>query len=210
MPDVWVTRWVDYTSRYGVVYQLPDGSVGVYFNDSTKALCAPDGSCFDYIPRSTAEKQGARSKHTFDDFPADLQKKVTLLKHFRQSIGTDALTKHGATAGQSSLPTDKWIPRPGTFEVYVRKWCRRSSAIMFSMSNKDIQVVFFDTTEVVVSFKGQMVTYRDKHGSLQSMPLSVAVDSPSGDLARRMRYILSNLLQVKNEDLPAGLQSEAH
>jgi hypothetical protein len=212
MPDTWVTRWVDYTSRYGVAYQLPDGCVGVFFNDSTKAQCAPDGSHFYYIPRRTAETRGVRSKYTFDNYPADLQKKVLLLKHFRQSIGTDALTNLGATTGESSLPTDNWIPQPDTSEVYVHKWSRSGSAIMFAMSNKDIQVVFFDTTEVVVSFTGQMVTYRDKHGILQSLPLSVAVHSPGSDLAMRMRYILSKLLRVSKEDLPASLQTgtDAH
>ena len=35
-PPLWVTRWVDYTSKYGLGYVLSDGTFGVVFNDATK------------------------------------------------------------------------------------------------------------------------------------------------------------------------------
>ena len=31
--SVWVRKWVDYSNKYGLGYQLSDGSVGVLFND---------------------------------------------------------------------------------------------------------------------------------------------------------------------------------
>lgn len=206
LPDVWVTRWVDYSAKYGVVYQMPDGSIGVYFNDSTKALCTADGATFDYITRSTVEQPAVRSTHTFEDYPADLQKKVTLLKHFRscmsnpESIGR----RDGATSGGSNLPESK-MPR-GSSQVYVRKWSRRGSAVMFQLSNKDIQVVFFDGTEVVLSSRAHMVTYCDKGSQVQSWALSRALDAPGPELARRLRYVLSNFLDVPAADLPAALR----
>jgi hypothetical protein len=48
---LWVTQSVDYTSKYGLGYLFSNGSAGVYFNDSTKIICAPDGLTFDYIAR---------------------------------------------------------------------------------------------------------------------------------------------------------------
>lgn len=50
-PGVWVTTWVDYTSKYGLGYMLSNGSVGVYFNDSTKIILASDGRSGEYIDR---------------------------------------------------------------------------------------------------------------------------------------------------------------
>ena len=35
-PPVWVVKWVDYTSKYGLGYRLSDGTFGVVFNDATK------------------------------------------------------------------------------------------------------------------------------------------------------------------------------
>ena len=40
---LWVTKWVDYSNKYGFGFQLSDGSVGVLFNDTTRMLLAPDG-----------------------------------------------------------------------------------------------------------------------------------------------------------------------
>ena len=39
---VFISKWVDYSNKYGLGYQLTDGSVGVLFNDGTKMILAPD------------------------------------------------------------------------------------------------------------------------------------------------------------------------
>ena len=38
VPVYWVSKWVDYSDKYGLGYQLCDNSVGVIFNDSTKVM----------------------------------------------------------------------------------------------------------------------------------------------------------------------------
>ena len=43
-PPVWVTKWVDYTSKYGLGYRLSDGTFGVVFNDATKMSQASPSS----------------------------------------------------------------------------------------------------------------------------------------------------------------------
>ena len=40
MPGVWVSRWVDYSKKYGLGYKLSNGCSGVFFNDATKMLLA--------------------------------------------------------------------------------------------------------------------------------------------------------------------------
>lgn len=35
---VYVRKWIDYSSKYGIGYSLTNGSCGVYFNDSSKML----------------------------------------------------------------------------------------------------------------------------------------------------------------------------
>jgi len=72
------------------------------------------------------------------DYPAALQKKVTLLQHFRSYLeGTD-----------KPKPTDKFPEnmvaktRKLVDVVYVKKWMRTRHAIMFRLSNKVVQVNF--------------------------------------------------------------------
>ena len=49
--QVWVTKWVDYSSKYGLGYLLSDMSAGVFFNDSTKIVAESSGSQFYYYER---------------------------------------------------------------------------------------------------------------------------------------------------------------
>lgn len=46
-PDIWVMKWVDYSTKYGLGYLLSNGSTGVFFNDSTKIVLKHDSDCFD-------------------------------------------------------------------------------------------------------------------------------------------------------------------
>mmetsp|Transcript_64108 Transcript_64108/g.111805 ORF Transcript_64108/g.111805 Transcript_64108/m.111805 type:complete len:936 (-) Transcript_64108:122-2929(-) len=211
-PELWVTKWVDYSSKYGVGYILSDESIGVYFNDSTKIILCPEGDRFDYITRRTQDKPEIRTKHTFEDYPEDLKKKVTLLRHFRNYMLTDVLEKKdGATVGESSLPASLLserranpVPHEPGQAPYVKKWTRNRHAIMFQLSNKIVQVIFFDKTEAVLSSKSHMVTYVDKKNHACSYPLSSVQDVPSQELAKRLRYtkdILVNLLGARTGEL---------
>ena len=40
---LWVTKWVDYSNKYGFGYQLADKSVGVLFNDTSRMTLSADG-----------------------------------------------------------------------------------------------------------------------------------------------------------------------
>jgi hypothetical protein len=37
-PLVWITKWVDYSKKYGLGYILNTNVIGVYFNDGSKML----------------------------------------------------------------------------------------------------------------------------------------------------------------------------
>jgi hypothetical protein len=41
-PHLFITKWIDYTNKYGLSYQLRDGSVGVFFNDGTSIILSAD------------------------------------------------------------------------------------------------------------------------------------------------------------------------
>lgn len=200
MPELWVTKWVDYSSKYGVGYTLSDGSMGVYFNDSTKIILSPGGNSFDYITRRMQEKPEVRTTHTFEDYPEDLKKKVTLLRHFRNYMLTDIMAQRdGASVGESSLPppaqniaqmggaSSSQTSESGQLH-YVKKWTRNKHAIMFQLSNKIVQIFFFDKTEAVLSTKSRMATYTDKTSQVCSYPLSNVWDVPNPELARRLRH----------------------
>lgn len=51
--ELYVKKWVDYSTKYGLGYLLSDGSTGVYFNDSTKMILNSNDTMVDYIERKS-------------------------------------------------------------------------------------------------------------------------------------------------------------
>jgi len=51
MQTVWVSKWIDYSSKYGLGYLLSDNAAGVFFNDSTKVVVAQNDVVFYYYER---------------------------------------------------------------------------------------------------------------------------------------------------------------
>ncbi len=77
-PMLWISKWVDYSDKYGLGYQLCDDSVGVLFNDSTRLIMTAGGAeNLQYIDR-----EGFEHLCTMKDYSDQLKKKVTLLKYF--------------------------------------------------------------------------------------------------------------------------------
>ena len=211
-PKVWVKKWVDYSSKYGLGYLLSNNSTGVFFNDSTKIVLDPDGFNFIYYERRTSDKKDIGSGHTLTDYPKDLQKKVTLLQHFRsylegstkkdgsmdtKNIGTERMTKEEEEKKEENKeePVKKEMSED---TVYVKKWMRTRHAIMFRLSNKVVQVNFQDHTEIILSSESKVVTYVNKKGERLTYPLSTAMESSNMEMAKRLKYtkdILTHMLQ---------------
>ena len=75
-PMLWISKWVDYSDKYGLGYQLCDDSVGVLFNDLTRLIMTAGGAeNLQYIDR-----EGYEHLCTMKDYSDQLKKKVTLLK----------------------------------------------------------------------------------------------------------------------------------
>ena len=171
-PKVWVTRYIDYSCKYGLGFLLSDGSAGVYFNDATKVVLEPSGVSFDYIERarrapplgvgaagqSRASLQPSVSRHTLEEFPPELQKKVTLLNHFRgylhELVKNDEkgrLLAEGDVNGDGDKEQGEHMAsteplrthKAGEPLTFLKKWLRTRNAILFRLSDRTVQVLLF-------------------------------------------------------------------
>ncbi len=193
-PDVWIKKWVDYSSKYGLGYLLSNGSSGVFFNDSTKIILDPHGHHFDYIEKKGSDKLDVATSYTLTEYPKSLQKKVTLLQHFRSYLEADS---------------GKTVPEHETHRkldtgIYVKKWLKTKHAIMFRLSNKIVQVNFQDGTEIILSSESKVVTYVNKKGERQSYPLSSALESTNAEMAKRLKYTKEILTRMLNQNQNAA------
>lgn len=179
-PTLWVNKWVDYSNKYGLGYMLSNGCAGVYFNDASKIIANSKGDSFQYISRSGNGREETMVQHIIPNFPPELQKKVTLLQHFRKHLMIDKLS------GDESKEL-----------VYVKKWLLTEHAIIFRLSNKVVQVSFLDKSELLLCSDSKMVTYVDKQGMPAIYPLSSAMETQNREMAKRLRYtkeILTSML----------------
>jgi len=199
----WVTQYVDYTSKYGLGFLFNDGSSGVYFNDSTKVVLTPGGKSFIYIERKeTVENDTGRcepmyNEYTLNSFPHNLKKKVTLLKHFR-----NYLIQKNDSCDQRSVDNNA-VCRSDNDDCYVRnavflkKWVRTKHAILFRLSNRTVQVVFYDHTEILLCSEGRVVTYVDKKMVRTSYHLGEIIKSGDKEgIKKRLKYVKDILSQL--------------
>lgn len=200
-PQIWVSRWVDFSSKYGCGYYLSDGKHGVYFNDSTKIFSVvAKKSAFMYASRDS-EAKDVISEYSYDDHPPELSKKVKLMRQFRSHILFDE-QKEGSENGVSKLafgePNENLADLS---QVYVRKWIRTKHSILFQLSNHTIQMSFFDGSEILLTEKNMRHTlcyFVTKKGTCQVMPIGDAFNYPQyADLAKRLKYckeVLAHLI----------------
>jgi polo-like kinase 1 len=192
-----IERFVDFSSKYGLGYKLTNGSYGVLFNDSTKLITHPNLFHFDYIERSkTKNKETATSElvshHNFFEYPATINKKVVLLQHFKSYLDGNSKFKPISFDFGSQKPPE----RPeGEALSYIKKWKKASKAILMRSSNKVIQVVFQDSSELILCSGNSQVTFVNaKASSVKRVPLSsspgnnlnLEIEEPS--LFKRLQY----------------------
>uniref|UniRef100_A0A8C8E585 Serine/threonine-protein kinase PLK n=1 Tax=Otus sunia TaxID=257818 RepID=A0A8C8E585_9STRI len=177
IPIFWVSKWVDYSDKYGLGYQLCDNSVGVLFNDSTRLIMYNDGDNLQYIEQNSTE-----SFFTVRSYPSALNKKITLLKYFR-----NYMSEHLLKAGANITPRegDELARLP-----YLCTWFRTRSAIVLHLSNGTVQINFFqDHTKVILCPLMAAVTYIDEKRDFRTYKLSLIEEHGCcKELASRLRY----------------------
>eukprot|EP00802_Teleaulax_amphioxeia_P002425 Tamp_02427.p1 GENE.Tamp_02427~~Tamp_02427.p1 ORF type:complete len:779 (+),score=245.92 Tamp_02427:423-2759(+) len=189
LPNVWVSRWVDYSKKYGLGYKLSNGQYGVFFNDATKILLKPDGDKLEYIQRQRDEagaKYDTRSDAKMSEHTKDLAKKVTLMQHFRNYL--DDPNRHPSSADTADGKS------AGDEGVYVRKWMRTRHSVIFRLSNNCLQVSFLDDTEVLLWANRRWVTIKSKDQPRRTLDLKDAASIT--DAAKRLKYVHDILAQL--------------
>ena len=205
-PDTWVKKWVDYSSKYGLGYLLSNGFTGVFFNDSSKIILNPKTNEFNYIERRASDKQEISKTHTMSDYPKELQKKVTLLQHFKNYLEGESSSKVQVKE-EKSEDKNKVIEEETKF-TYVKKWMRTRHAIMFRLSNKIVQVCFQDHTEIILLSESRIVTYVNKKGERSTYPLSTALENSNYEMTKRLKYTKDILTHMLNMNQQRNKQKE--
>ncbi|XP_077500566.1 serine/threonine-protein kinase polo isoform X2 [Amblyomma americanum] len=176
VPVFWISKWVDYTDKYGLGYQLCDNSIGVLFNDNTRVVLLNNNVSVTYV-----DDNGLEHYHTLEQYPSSLEKKVTLLKYF-----CSYMKQYLLTTGEDVSPREcdnlVRLPCLGT-------WLRTRSAISFYLTNGTVQINFFqDHTKIILCPLMAAVSYIDNNRVFHTYRLETLQKGCPPDLFSRLKY----------------------
>ena len=84
--EIWVTKWVDFSSTFGLGYILNNGHIGLSFNDTTKIILNPIEKTFTYIDKKMVEDQELLYTFSMKEYPDDIKMKVYFFNQFKKYI----------------------------------------------------------------------------------------------------------------------------
>ncbi|RKP25586.1 kinase-like domain-containing protein [Syncephalis pseudoplumigaleata] len=170
-PLVFVCKWMDYTNKYGIGYELTDGSIGVFFNDATSMVRAPDSYHLEYFSyaSSSDKKLLTRDAYTVESYAPELRKKVKLVGHFHEFMNEHLY-----------LPQDYTfvdVNRTSRLDC-MSKYVRTRYGVLFRLSNRIVQINYFDHVKLVLSEDARVVTIIDQQRQLHTYSLFEALADP--------------------------------
>ena len=121
--EVWVTKWVDYSNKYGLGYLLNNGLIGVYFNDNTKILFNPYKKIYTYVERKFSENQELLYTFGVNEFPDYLKNKVYLFSNFKKLLEDEIKESRSKSFHKSKDKTGhkKSLSKAGEMEFYKNR-----------------------------------------------------------------------------------------
>ena len=198
-----VLKFIDFSSKYGLGYKLSNNFYGVLFKDSTKIILHPNLFHFDYVERSrkqTAVNGNGQamesltdtiSHFNFFEYPDSIKNKVVLLQHFKSYLdGNQKFKPLEFNFTKEQMPS--CTPQEGSENadhlVYIKNW-KRAKAILLRNTNKVIQVMFHDQSELILC-SGSGIVY------LLISLLSFQKFSENSSLEKTLRISLDFLNRV--------------
>ncbi|XP_068107328.1 serine/threonine-protein kinase PLK2 [Hyperolius riggenbachi] len=183
----WVTKWVDYSNKYGFGYQLSDHTVGVLFNNGAHMSLLPDKKTVHYYA-----ELGQCSIISAAEAPEQFISQVTVLKYFSHYMEENLMD-----GGDLPGVTDICRPR-----LYLLQWLKSDKALMMLFNDGTFQVNFYhDHTKIIIANQNDeyLLTYINEDRMSTTFRLSTLLMSGgSNDLRNRMEYALNMLLQRCN------------
>ncbi|TNV73013.1 hypothetical protein FGO68_gene9289 [Halteria grandinella] len=218
-----ISKYVDFSSKYGIGYKLSNGSYGVLFNDSTKIILDANLFNFDYIQRAptqqllidaskkvpiTSDGEEVHS-HTFFSYPTSLGKKVILLQHFKSFLDGNSKFKPITFPFTTQNAPQRTTPSP---LPHLKKWKSSSKALLFRLTNKLIHTVFLDDrSELIIDSGAQgIVTYVNKGGEARSMPLHSDIEGKDASMFKRLQIAKEMLMQQSSGQGKAEQRNKAN
>ncbi|KAG5847685.1 serine/threonine-protein kinase PLK3 [Anguilla anguilla] len=182
---VWVTKWVDYSNKYGFGYQLSNQNIGVLFNEGTHLSLSDQ--------RRTVNYYLTNNKHfTFQAsaVPEQLRGQMQIVEYMATYMEQNLMEGGDLHSSDQS---------PSTSPLLLQ-WVKTDHALLMLFSNGTIQVNFYtDHTKIILckssDSSSYLLTYISRERVSYTYNLSALKEQGCAtELRHRLRYV-QQLLQ---------------
>ncbi|EPS38413.1 hypothetical protein H072_7860 [Dactylellina haptotyla CBS 200.50] len=180
----WITKWVDYSNKYGVGYILNDDTTGTIFNDGTNVLmdfpkpgADMDAALMEYVAPKKATRTTLPLKDAARFRSSGLADKAGICK----KLGDFMLNKLGGNSSEAnSDASHKRVFDPST-RGYISHFLRISGGIgadgkeiiyaVFRLEEGGFQINFPDHFKIVLHHDGRTIRFFDQSKTVYTVSL---------------------------------------
>uniref|UniRef100_A0A4W3ICB9 Serine/threonine-protein kinase PLK3 n=1 Tax=Callorhinchus milii TaxID=7868 RepID=A0A4W3ICB9_CALMI len=183
-PFIWVTKWVDYSNKYGFGYQLSNRTIGVLFNDGTHmSLSADRRNVYYYLNNSQHFSFSASA------IPEQLANQMKVVQYFATYM-EEHLMEGGDLARTAEDCHDP--------SLFLLQWIKTDHSLLMLFNNGTLQVNFYQDHTKLILCKPEhshLLTYINKDRVACTFKLdTIAEIGCSQELYHRLNYTLKLLL----------------
>ena len=162
--EISVAKWVDYSHKYGIAYQLSNGCLGVLYNDDTKIINNPKYNKIHYfnaLDMLIYDCDGFSEK-SIHEFGNDLRKKVKILNYMKKILSSKEVN--------ISLTWNNNITVNDTV-VMMKKWSKVGNKLIFKLNSKWMQIIRGDKSEILLKYDTGAATFYKSQNEINSLVL---------------------------------------
>lgn len=152
-PEIWVSHFVE-NPKFGLCYLLNNNSTGMNFNDTTVLISNCTFARIKYFELNQRLEQTGTHVYDIGNTDSSLAKKMKIIEHFNKELRTKRETEELKMNHEQRFRAERLKFKKETVEtamtVYIKKYVKVPKATIFWFSNKDFQIVFQDSTEILL------------------------------------------------------------
>lgn len=177
---------------------LNSHATGMKFNDST---CIISNNNFIKIKYYGSIKDRSSTIGEVYDIvrtPEELNKKMKIITYYQKQLKNRKQHEENTITNQERIARQRLRHRETSetaMNVFIVKHYKTSKVNIFWFNNKDYQVLFKDSTELLIS-KDQYVTYVNKLAERKYFQVTELSDQPE-EVRKRMNHVLTLMQKIR-------------
>ena len=210
--DIYILKIIEISEKYGIAYKLSNKDIGILFNDFSHITKFKKIKNLIYYVNNNIQKKIILPLN--DERDEDLVNKIYYLgyiidelrrkKHKKKSNNNDMEENKNNNSNSNSSSFDSKIIDENSLKihkknVYLMKYKKNSYAYFFILSNKTIQIDYFDGVKIIFScHNNKKIIYINKKGIISNFELKDNEDFDNfkcGDpkINKRIKYAIKEI-----------------